>query len=76
MEHLVIITPNGGLFAQKLNLSCRFKKISVSSTYAIFAYVGIFPPKQKVVDILSCYDFKEFSLDKETNYYRLKVYAE
>lgn len=76
MENLVIITPKGGLLAQNLSLSCRFKKTSSSSYFEYFIYIGVFPPKQKALQILSTYNFKDFSLDKETNFYRLKVHEE
>ena len=76
MKHLVIITPKDGLFAQKLNLSCRFKLTSASANFAYFTYIGVFPPKHKVLNILSSFDFKKYSLDKEANYLRLKVHVE
>lgn len=76
MEQLVIITPKGGLLAQNLSLSCRFKKTSASSYFEYFTYIGLFPPKQKALQILSSYNFSDFSLDKETNYLRLKVHVE
>lgn len=76
MEKLVIITPKGGLLAQNLSLSCRFKKTSSSAYFVYFTYIGVYPPKQKALQILSTYNFSDFSLDKETHYYRLKVHVE
>lgn len=76
MEKLVIITPKGGLFAQNLSLSCRFKKTSESDNFVNFTYIGVFPPKQKALQILSTYNFSDFSLDKETHSLRLKVHVE
>lgn len=76
MEHLVIITPKDGSFADFLRLSCIFKKHAESANYAYFTYIGDSYPQQKVCEILSSFTFKEFSLDKETNYYRFKVFVE
>lgn len=76
MEKLVIITPMGGLLAQNLSLSCRFQKTSVSANFEHFTYIGVFPPKQKVFQLLSTYNFSDFTLDKETDSLRLKVYVE
>lgn len=76
METLVIITPKGGLFAQNLSLSCRFKMTSASDYFVYFTYIGHFPPKQKVLQILSTYNFSDFSLVKDIRFLRLTVYFE
>lgn len=76
MTHLVIITPKAGSFAHLLNYSSEFKKTSSSADYAYFTYVGEVCALDKVCDLLSTFNFKEFSLDKETNYYRFKVHVE
>lgn len=76
MEHLVIITPKGGRFAEILTSSCIYKKTAVSANFAYFTYIGDLSPKDKVLVILSTFNFKDFSLDKETNYYRFKVFVE
>ena len=76
MTHLVIITPKDGNFAYLLNSSSEFKKSSASADYAYFTYFGDVCALDKACDLLSSFRFKEFSLDKETNYYRLKVYVE
>lgn len=76
MTHLVIITPRAGSFAYLLSFSSEFKKHAVSANYAYFTYVGEVCPLDKVCELLSTFNFKEFSLDKETNYYRFKVYVE
>lgn len=77
MEHLVIITPKNGAFAADL---CRFpnvyKKTAASANFMYFTYVGVIAPKQKILQILSLHNFSDFSLDKETNYFRLKVHVE
>ena len=76
MEHLVIITPKSGSFAYLLSFSSEFKKHAVSANYAYFTYVGEESVYAKVCELLSSFYFKEFSLDKETNYYRFKVHVE
>lgn len=76
MTHLVIITPKAGNFAYLLTYSSEFKKTSESANYAYFTYVGEVCAHDKVCEILSSFFFKDFSLDKETNYYRFKVFAE
>lgn len=77
MEHLVIITPKGGCFDEYLRRFPHVYKYNAeSANYAYFVYVGAISPKQKVCQILSMNNFKEFSLDKETNYYRFKVHIE
>lgn len=77
MEHLVIVTPRDGAFATYLSaFSAVYKKTAESVNFAYFTYVGFIGPKQKVLQILSVRNFKEFSLDKETNYYRFIVHEE
>lgn len=77
MTHLVIITPKGGTFQKYMRrLEYVYKKHAESANYAYFTYIGELSPKDKVCEILSLFDFKEFSLDKETNYYRFKVHVE
>ena len=76
MTHLVIITPRSGSFAYLLSFSNEFKKHAVSDNYAYFTYVGEVCALDKVCELLSSFNFKEFSLDKETNYYRFKVHVE
>ena len=77
MEHLVIITLKYCAFAKYMRRFWSVYKLhAVCSNYAYFKYIGDLSPKDKVCEILSIFNFKEFSLDKETNYYRLKVYAE
>lgn len=77
MEHLVIITPKDGAFAMDLSRFPHvYKKNAESAQFAYFIYVGAIAPKQKVLQILSIHNFSEFSLDKETNYLRLKVHVE
>ena len=76
MTHLVIVTPTAGNFAYLLNSSSDFKRTSVSVHYAYFTYIGEVCALDEVCGLLSSFCFKQFSLDKETNYYRLKVYAE
>lgn len=77
MEHLVIVTPRDGAFAAYLSaFSQVYKKTAESVNFAYFTYVGFIDPKQKVLQILSVRNFKEFSLDKETNYFRFKVHVE
>lgn len=76
MTHLVIVTLKAGNFAYLLSHSSEFKRTSASADYAYFTYVGEVCALDKVCALLSSFNFKEFSLDKETNYYRLKVYSE
>ena len=77
MEHLVIITPKGGAFAKYMKrFTFVYKKHAESANYAYFIYCGELSPIDKVCEILSIHNFKEFSFDKETNYYRFKVHAE
>lgn len=76
MTHLVIIAPKAGAFAYLLSFSSEFKKHAQTSNYAYFNYVGEVCALDKVCELLSSFNFKEFSLDKETNYYRLKVHIE
>ena len=76
MTHLVIVTPKAGNFSYLLTYSSEFKKTSASADYACFTYIGKASALEKACEILSSFVFKEFSLYKETNYYRLKVYAE
>lgn len=76
MTHLVLITPKAGSFAYLLTFSSEFKKTAASADYAYFTYVGEVCALDQVCTLLSSFNFKEFSLDKEKNYYRLKVYAE
>lgn len=76
MEHLVIISPKGGVLDTSLRLSCIFKKHAATSNYSYFTYIGELSPLDEVCELLSSFHFKEFSLDKETNYYRLKVHVE
>lgn len=74
MEHLVIITPKDGAFQKYMScFPCEYKKHAESAKYAYFTYIGELSPKYKVKQILSLFNFKEFSFDKETNYYRFKV---
>lgn len=77
MEHLVIITPKDGAFSKHMRrFSYVYKKHAESANYSYFTYVGELSPMDKVCEILFLFKFKEFSLDKETNYYRLKVHVE
>ena len=76
MTHSVIVTPKAGNFAYLLTYSSEFKKTAVSAVYAYFTYIGEVCALDKVCDLLSSFRFKDFSLDKESNYYRLKVHAE
>lgn len=77
MTHLVIITPKGGAFAADLSRFPHvYKKNAESANFSYFIYVGAISPKQKVLQILSIHNFSDFSLDKETNYLRLKVHVE
>lgn len=76
MTNLVIIAPKAGNFAYLLSHSSEFKRTSASADYAYFTYVGEECALDKVCELLSSFIFKEFSLDKETNYYRLKVHVE
>ena len=76
MTRLVIITPKVGNFAYLLTHSSEFKKTSSSADFAYFTYFGEVCALDKACEILSSFRFKEFSLDKETNYYRLKVHVE
>lgn len=76
MTHLVIITPKAGSFAYLLSFSSEFKKHAQTSNYAYFTYVGKESSYAKVCELLSSFNFKEFSLDKENNYYRFKVHVE
>lgn len=77
MEHLVIITPKDGTFAKYMGrFTFIYKKHAESENYAYFTYIGELSPKDKVCAILEIYNFKAFSFDKETNYYRFKVHVE
>lgn len=77
MEHLVIITPKDGTFQKYMRrFASVYKKHAESANYAYFTYIGALSPKDKVCEILSFFNFKDFSLDKETNYYRFKVNVE
>ena len=77
MEHLVIISPKGTGFSNYLvSFPHVYKCQGESLNFDYFIYVGVFSPLQKVCQILSSHNFKEFSLDKETNYYRFKVHVE
>lgn len=77
MEHLVIITPKGGAFAMQLTITPHVYKLTAESQqFDYFTYVGSISPKSKICQILSLHNFKEFSIDKETNYYRFKVHVE
>lgn len=77
MEHLVIISPKGGAFAMDLSRYPHVYKLTAQSAqFAYFTYVGAISAKSKVLQILSMHNFRDFSLDKETNYYRLKVHVE
>lgn len=76
MKKLLIISPKGGVFDTCLRLSCIFKKRAVTSNYSYFTYIGELSPLEEVCELLSSFDFKQFSLDKETNYYILKVHVE
>lgn len=77
MNHLVIISPKGGDFAKYLSRFPNvYKKTAESSNFSYFTYVGAISAKSKVLQILSTHNFSDFSLDKETNYLRLKVHVE
>lgn len=77
MDHLVIITPKGGAFAADLSRYPHVYKITAASAnFTYFTYVGAISAKQKVLQILSLHNFSDYSLDKETNYLRLKVHVE
>ena len=76
MEHLVIIAPKAGIFAYLLSTSSEFKKHAESAHYAYFTYVGDQCPLGTVCEFLSSFNFKEYSLDKVTNYIRFKVHIE
>lgn len=76
MTHLVIITPKAGDLDYLLTYSSDFKKTISTANYAYFTYVGEESAHGRVCKIISSFSFKEFSLDKEKNYYRLKIYVE
>lgn len=76
MEHLIIIVPMHGLYAQFLSSSCVFRQTKVSDGYVYFTYTGVLPPKQKVCNFLFRYDIKEFSLDKEGDNYKFFINIE
>ena len=76
MEHLVIVAPKDSVLADTLTASCLFRPTCRTANHVSFAYIGEQSPLRKACHILSSFDFKEFSLNKETNYYRLKVYVE
>ncbi len=77
MEHLVIITPKNGAFAADLSRFPHvYKMTAATANFVYFTYVGAIAPKQKVLQILSLHNFSDFSLDKETNYFRFKVHVE
>lgn len=76
MSHLVIITPKAGNFAYLLTYSSEFKKTSSSANYAYFTYIGEVCALHKACELLSSFNFREFSLDKEKSIYRLKVHVE
>lgn len=76
MEHLVIITPKGGILDTCLRLSCTYKKHASSANYSYFTYIGERSPLDEAYELFSSFNFKEFSLDKETNYLRLKIHVE
>ena len=76
MEKLVIIVPKGGLLAQNLSLSCRYKKTKTSGYLVHFTYIGDFPPKQKALQILYTYNFSDFTLDKDMHVLTLTVRVE
>lgn len=76
-EHLVIIAQKDGRFARYMRrFDSIYKKHAESANYAYFTYIGELSPTDKVFEILDIFNFKEFSLDKETNYYRFKVHVE
>lgn len=75
-EHLIIIVPRGGSLEEDLSLSSVYKKRSQSISTTYFVYEGVSSPKDKACQIVSAYNFKEFSLDKEGSYYRLRVRIE
>lgn len=77
MEHLVIITPKNGSFDKYMRrFTYVYKKTAESVNFAYFTYIGELSPKDKVCEILSLFNFSDFSLDKKTNYYRFKVHVE
>lgn len=76
-ERLFIIAPKGGFLEKYLSRFPHvYKRNASTSQYVYFVYFGEESPKQKVCNLLLVFDFKEFSLDKETNYLRLKVHVE
>lgn len=77
MNHLVIITPKSGTFEKYMRRRPQvYIYRSESANYAYFSLASVFSPNKTVCQILSKFNFKEFSLDKETDYYRFKVYVE
>lgn len=76
MEHLVIIAPKNSVLADTLTESCVYRPTCRTADYAYFTYIGEESPLCIVCQILYSFEFQEFSLDKETDYYRLKVYVE
>ena len=77
MERLFIITPKDGAFQKYMSrFEFTYKKFHESANCAFFAYNGSLSPKDKVRELLSIYDFKEYFLDKEKNYYIFKAYIE
>lgn len=76
MTRLVIVTPNAGNFAYLLTFSSEFKMTSASANYVYFTYVGEVCALDKACELLSTFNFREFSLDKEKSIYRLKVHIE
>ena len=75
-EHLVIIAPRDGSFAAHLSRLSVYRQCSQSLSTTYFVYDGELYPKNAVCNILSAYNFKDFSLDKEGSYYRLRVRVE
>lgn len=77
MEHLVIITPVGGTFHKYMrSFPSIFKAYAVKSKYIYYSYAGSLSSFDKVCELIHFFHFKDFSLVKETNYYRLKVWKE
>lgn len=76
MEQLIIITPKAGTFDKYLRQFPHVYKLILSSQYVYYTYLDKFSAKDIVCQILSLNHFQEFSLDKETNYYRLQIYVE
>ena len=76
-ERLFIIVPKGGFLEKYLSRFPHvYKRNASTPQFVYFAYFGDQSPKEKACNLLLIFDFKDFSLDKETNFYRLKVNVE